>query len=100
MHGEIDVGTLLLGPDHLDCVPPPHRPRQRRSDPVLEKMPEIHLYLWSEALERTEIEVLPLGLGLVSSTARDSSGEVLDLENAVMLLQNHLAQSDQIQPLP
>ena len=37
MHGEIDVGALLLGPDHLGGSPPFQWPRKRRPDPVPEK---------------------------------------------------------------
>ena len=65
-----------------------------------EKMPEIHLHLWPEALEGAEIDVLPLQLGLVAGLARDSCGEVLDLEDVVMMLQDLFEQRGQVQPLP
>ena len=95
MHGEIDVGTLLLGPDHLHRAPFPHLLRKWRAYSVPHKMPEIHLHLLPKVLEGAEIDVLPLRLGLVGRRARDSCREVLDLEDVVMLLQDLFEQSDQ-----
>ena len=100
MHGEIDVGSLLLCLDHLRRPSAPQRLRQRYSDPVPEKVPLIHLLFRAEALECTEIDVLPLRLGLVGRGTGDSCGEVLDLEDVMMLLQDHFEQSNQVQPLP
>ena len=65
---------------------PCQRLRKRRSYPAPKKIPQRHLHLGSEALEGAEIDVLPLRLGLVGRRTRDSCGEVLDLEDVVMLL--------------
>lgn len=40
MRGEIDVRSLLLGPDHLCSVPPRQRLRKWRSRPVSERTPK------------------------------------------------------------
>ena len=45
MHREIDIRAFLLGPDHLNRALVSHRLRQRGTDPVSQKMPEVHLRL-------------------------------------------------------
>ena len=88
MHCQIDVGALLLGADYLRRAPVSDRLRERRSDPMAEEMPEVHLDLWTVTLQGAEIDVLSLGLRWIRGGARYSCREVLDYEDVVLGLED------------
>ena len=92
--------VLPLGPDHLRGAHVPDRFRERCPDRMAQEVPEIHLHLGPMVPQRTEIDVLALGLGLVGGRAGDPRREILDREDIVVRLKDLREQGREVEPFP
>ena len=100
MHGEVDVGALLLRLDDAYRALAPDRLCERGRDLMRQEVAEVNRDLGAVRLEGAEAELLALGLGRIVGRRRDPRREVFDREDVVVGGQNAVAQRDEVEPFP
>lgn len=98
MHGEIDVGTLLLGLDDLYESLPFCWFGERRANTVSKEMAKMDFELGNMVPQGPEIDILSLGLRGIVGRGCYPRREVLDALDPVMALQDSPEESHQVEP--